>query len=262
MEVYDPATDSWTPKQHLNTPRGAPAVAAVNGKIYAIGGQEKNGGVIDTVEEFDPAANTLDHKTFRMPHPRINSAAAIVDDKIYIMGGENEGIISTVDVYDPSLDTWTTAASLPTARRLLGAAVVDNTIYAVGGEALVARVGEQFIYQITATNNPTSYDASPLPDGLNIDGERGIIFGIPTASTQGFVVTFTGDKWKRLRLQRRQLIHSTISPPEPESIVSSTCATGRAGQPFKFQVLTNNVVPTRSSQQLACPMKRAGGDPN
>ena len=82
-------------------------------------------------------------------------------------------------------------APLPTARRLLGAAVVDNTIYAVGGEALVARVGEQFTYQITATNNPTSYDASPLPDGLSIDRERGIISGIPTTSAQGFVVTFT-----------------------------------------------------------------------
>ena len=55
VEVYDPATDSWTPKQHLNTRRGAPAVAAVNGKIYAIGGQKEDRGVIDTVEEFDPA---------------------------------------------------------------------------------------------------------------------------------------------------------------------------------------------------------------
>ncbi len=63
----------------------------------------------------------------------------------------------------PSIQ-WKTVAPLPTARSLLGAAVVDNTIYAVGGEALVARVGEQFTYQITATNNPTSYDASPLPD--------------------------------------------------------------------------------------------------
>ena len=57
VEVYDPATDSWTAKQDLNTPRGAPAVAAVNGKIYAIGGQEKNGGAIDSVEEFDPSPN-------------------------------------------------------------------------------------------------------------------------------------------------------------------------------------------------------------
>ena len=80
---------------------------------------------------------------------------------------------------------------MPTARRLLGAAEVDNTIYAVGGEAVVARVGEPFTYQITATNNPTSYDASPLPDGLSIDRDRGMIYGIPTTFAQAFVVTLT-----------------------------------------------------------------------
>ena len=59
-----------------------------------------------------------------------------MDDKIYILGGamQWQGIISTVDVYDPSLDIWTTEASLPTARRLLGGAVVDDAIYTVGGK--------------------------------------------------------------------------------------------------------------------------------
>ena len=241
VEVYDPATDSWTIKQHLNTPRGAPAVAAVNGKIYAIGGQKEEHGAIDTVEEFDPAANAWTTKPSKMPHPRLQSAAAIVDDKIYVMGGEADGIISTVDVYDPALDTWTTVASLPTARKLLGAAVVDNTIYAVGGAALVARVGEQFTYQITATNDPTSYDASPLPDGLSVDRERGIISGVPTTFAEAFVVTFTATNGSGSDSREVSLhIARSNSLPELESIVSSTCVTGRAGQPFTFQVLTNN----------------------
>ena len=94
VEVYDPRyRRSWTPKQHLNTPRSAPAVAAVNGKIYAIGGEKEDNGVVDTVEEFDPAANggfgAWTTKASRMPHPRLQSAAAIVDDKVYIMGGDS-----------------------------------------------------------------------------------------------------------------------------------------------------------------------------
>ena len=133
----------------------------------------------------------------------------------------------------------TLPAPLPTARRFAGAAVVDNTIYTVGGEALVATVGQPFTYQITATNKPTSYEASPLPEGVKIDTERGIIFGTPMTSAQGFVVTFTatnqfGSDSKDVSLY--------IAPPPSlpeESIVSSTCATGRAGQPFAFQVLTN-----------------------
>jgi hypothetical protein len=180
-----------------------------------------------------------------MPHPRLHSAAAIVNDKIYIMGGlTSEGRISTIDVYDPTLDTWDTVASLPTARELLGAGVVANTIYAVGGGAVVGRVGEPFAYQITATNNPTSYDAFPLPDGLSIDSERGIISGIPTSHDGNFVLTFTATNGSG---SDSRIVSYLIADPPPlpefESIVSSTCVTGRAGQPFTFQVLTNNASP-------------------
>jgi N-acetylneuraminic acid mutarotase len=244
VEVYDPGTGTWEYKQDLNTPRGAPAVAAVNGKIYAIGGQTQNQGVIDSVEEFDPSTNEWTTKPSVMPHPRLNSTAAVVDGKIYVLGGEFDGIIiSTVDVYDPSSDTWTTEteAPLPTARRFAGAAVVDNTIYTVGGEALVATVGQPFTYQITATNSPTSYLASPLPAGLSINRQRGIIFGTPTTTARGFVVAFTatnesGSDSKDVSLY---IGPPPLPLPELESIVSSTCATGRAGQPFAFQVLTN-----------------------
>ena len=245
VEVYDPATDSWTTKQHLNTPRGAPAVAAVNGKIYAIGG-ETHTEVIDTVEEFDPHANggfgAWTTKPSRMPHPRRQSATVIVDNKVYVIGGADHGVISTVDVYDPVLDEWTTDVPMPTARFLLGAAVVDNTIYAVGGESLVARAGEQFTYQITATNNPTSYDASPLPDGLSIDRDRGIIYGIPTASTQAFVVRLKATNGSGSGFKDVSFYVANPLPPLSQlpTVVSGTRLTARAGRPFTFHVLTNN----------------------
>ena len=250
VEVFDPAgnggTGSWTTKHPLNTPRGAPAVVAVNGKIYAIGGQKQDGGVIDTVEEFDPNANggfgAWTTKASKMPHPRLHSASAIVDNKVYIIGGAFDGIISTVDVYDPALDVWATGIPMPTARRLLGAATVDNTIYALGGEALVARVGEPFTYQITATNNPTSYNAFSLPDGLSIDPDRGIISGIPTTATQAFVVTLKATNASGSDSKDVSFYIANPLPPlfQLPSIVSGTCATGRADSPFKFQVVTDN----------------------
>jgi N-acetylneuraminic acid mutarotase len=38
-----------------------------------------------------------------------------------------------VEIYEPSRDTWKTAAPMPTARGFHGAAVLDGRIYVLGG---------------------------------------------------------------------------------------------------------------------------------
>lgn len=50
----------------------------------------------------------------------------------------------------------------------------------VTGGVVEATQGEPFSYQIVATGDPTSYDASPLPPGLAIDQSTGVIFGVPS----------------------------------------------------------------------------------
>ncbi len=252
VEVFDPAGEGgvgkWENKASLNIPRAVPAVAALNGKVYAIGGQKNDHTALDTVEEFDPNANggfgAWTIKPSHMPHPRRNSAFTILDGKVYIIGGEvaEVGIIATVDVYDPSTDSWITVAPMLTARRGLGAETVGDTIFAVGGQALVASVGEQFTYQITATNGPTYFDAIPLPPGLNIDHERGIIYGAPTDTSDGFVTTFFASNGAGSALPKEVSFLIEGLPPAEDSpqIISRNCVTGRAGQPFRFQVLSYN----------------------
>jgi hypothetical protein len=43
-------------------------------------------------------------------------------------------------------------------------------------------VGIAFTYQITATNSPTSYNATPLPAGLSVNTTNGLISGTPTTA--------------------------------------------------------------------------------
>ena len=56
--------------------------------------------------------------------------------------------------------------------------VLDPPPPAITSELMASgRKGDQFTYVITASNGPTVYTASPLPDGLTIDGASGLIAG-------------------------------------------------------------------------------------
>jgi len=111
--------------------------ASANGKVYAIGGQTTESsepdkaGFVDTVYEYDPAANKWTARA-SMPTRRGGGAAAVVDGKIYVAGGRPPGGADFA-VYDPKADRWTTLPNLPTQRNHLAADAIDGKIYVVGG---------------------------------------------------------------------------------------------------------------------------------
>jgi N-acetylneuraminic acid mutarotase len=70
-----------------------------------------------------------------MPTARAGIGVAVVDEKIYVIGGHNwSGSLGTNEMYDPSTNSWTTKTSMPTPRTHFGIAVVENKIFAIGGE--------------------------------------------------------------------------------------------------------------------------------
>ena len=69
-----------------------------------------------------------------VPQPRAEVAAAILDGKIYLIGGfSKEGITSRVEMYDPAADRWTRRAPLPVALHHAGAAPLNGKLYVLGG---------------------------------------------------------------------------------------------------------------------------------
>ncbi len=124
----------WTQKADMPTGRGGLATVAVDGKIYAIGGNPDGSNVISTVEEYDPVTDEWTKKA-DMPTERHALSASVVNGKIYAIGGggENTGSLSTVEEYDPVTDKWTGKADMPTARYYLSTSVVNGKIYAIGG---------------------------------------------------------------------------------------------------------------------------------
>ena len=138
VEVYDPITDTWETKTPMPTIRYGLASAVVNGKIYAIGGYGKipgtnTFGYLNTVEVYDPATDTWETKS-NMPTNRGDLTSAVINGKIYVIGGYFKGAVNTVEAYDPATDTWETKANMLTSRYSLVSGVVDGKIYAIGGQ--------------------------------------------------------------------------------------------------------------------------------
>jgi len=75
-----------------------------------------------------------------MPTPRWAHSSAVVNGKIYAIGGGSSqpgsALLPTVEEYDPATDTWTTKADMPTARGWISpsSAEVNGKIYVIGGD--------------------------------------------------------------------------------------------------------------------------------
>ena len=143
-EVYDPATDTWTTKSPIPYGVYSHSSVVVDNRIYVISGQSSSPGNIGPDKGplnqiYDPETDTW---TLGAPPPQpAHRAGAVVTSgvltakRIYVIGGE-VGFMEATNinqVYDPQTDTWSTGASMPTARQGLGVAVVNDIIYALGG---------------------------------------------------------------------------------------------------------------------------------
>lgn len=126
---FNPALNTWSSKTPMPEAHGtSPAVAAVGGKIYVIGGMNTN-----ATHVYDPTLNSWETKT-SMPTFRYYAGAAVVDGKIYVIGGLTEsGSTSKVEMYDPAMDTWTTKAPMSVARHGLAVVEAGGSIFAIGG---------------------------------------------------------------------------------------------------------------------------------
>jgi N-acetylneuraminic acid mutarotase len=90
---YNPATDTWVRKANMPTARSQLSACAVNGKIYAIGGNGAQGTTLSAVEEYDPSTDIWTKKA-DMPMPTFDHAASVVNGKIYVMGGGSPELFS------------------------------------------------------------------------------------------------------------------------------------------------------------------------
>ena len=145
-QVYDPVTDTWENRTSIPTTRSGLQANVVDGKIYVIGGQIPSAlGVINPSsanDVYDPATDSWS-KMVSIPTPVMGYASAVLDNKIYIIGGGNTGgpdysPINQVQIFDPKTNQWTNGTPIPTG--IVSARACATTglsapkrIYVIGG---------------------------------------------------------------------------------------------------------------------------------
>lgn len=131
--VLDLRTRRWTsiagptPREHL-------AVAAVGGRVYALGG--RLAGIdtnLKTLEVLDPRSRAW-RGLPGIPHPRGGTGAAARGTELVSVGGEEpSGTIASVYAYGTRTRRWRRLPDLPTPRHGLGVAAFDGRVYVLAG---------------------------------------------------------------------------------------------------------------------------------
>jgi peroxiredoxin/N-acetylneuraminic acid mutarotase len=169
--VHDPATDKWESRKPMAVPRNHAFAAAVNGKIYVIGGRTGHGFIMvatntDAVEEYDPANDLWSPPKERMPTPRSGGGWGTDGRRIYVAGGEVTtkqlvGAYRAVEAYEPATNSWAALPSMPMPRHGFAGAVIGNRFHMVSG--MITSAGAMAMQDPKLVVDTSAHDILELP---------------------------------------------------------------------------------------------------
>ncbi|PWA30216.1 hypothetical protein CCH79_00014925 [Gambusia affinis] len=128
VHCYNPCRNEWNQVAPLNQKRSNFKLLAVQGKLYAVGGQ-----CLGTVECYGPEQDWWTCVS-SMPDPLAEFSACECQGMIYVMGGYTARDRNTnVLRYCPTSDSWSVFQTCPVHIRKQQMLSVEDTIYLVGG---------------------------------------------------------------------------------------------------------------------------------
>ena len=182
-EVYDPKSNTWHDIADMSYTLAAFGLAAIDDKIYAVGGWSPQIGRSKRAEMYDPSTNTWTDISF-MTTERSNFGLASLNKKLYAVGGydDDANFVSSVEVYDPGVSggSWVAAASMTTARSQFGIAALEASDMPAD---MIKQYPEGLLYVAGGGTAAAQYDTSgefydPSSNQWRQEGSLGIKSGL------------------------------------------------------------------------------------
>jgi N-acetylneuraminic acid mutarotase len=99
VEMYDPATDLWTPRARMPTPRSAIGAGVYNNNILVAGGEGQDQrffAAFRAVEAYDTTLNRWQALP-SMVRPRHGLAVGAIGNRLYVVSGDGQSAASGIE---------------------------------------------------------------------------------------------------------------------------------------------------------------------
>ena len=151
---YDPTANSWSTLTAVPATIQRHQCFAINDTMYL-------SGASTTMYSYNPTSatwTTLSPSNFTTTYDRVGQ---VYNNKFYAFGGYN---VAVSQCYDPTTNSWTTLASLPTNKQCGSAVVLKDAIYIIGGYVSTSNTaGDGIVYKYDIANNKyTQVNSVPM----------------------------------------------------------------------------------------------------
>jgi len=167
VELYDPATDTWSPAASMNEARaGHTATMLPSGKVMVAGGRATDGRAMVSppppgVELYDPVTNTWSQAA-GMAHIRAGHTATLLQSgAVLVVGGTDT---AGAELYDPGTNEWSSTGSVAEARKGHTATLLPSGKVLVAGGRVVQIVSEPAQWASTEIYDPVTNTWSQAAD--------------------------------------------------------------------------------------------------
>lgn len=144
VDAFNPRTGQWRRLPDAPRARDHFHAAIIDNKIYVAGGRRSSYATGQTFELTVPEVDVFDLATNRwatlppsgnLPTQRAGAAAAVVGERLLIIGGESAQPLAHADVesLDPSTGQWTSLAPLSMGRHATQAILRNGRLYLASG---------------------------------------------------------------------------------------------------------------------------------